>query len=111
MAQQAQPGWVPDTADFGARLALVRWRLGWNVREAERECNISQNLWSNWEHGSMPRNLIEVVNRVVLRTGVNRVWLMTGEGSPEPDQRPTDYMAAGSEALVIDITTRQEIAS
>ncbi len=83
-------GWIPDTATFGARLALVRWRYGWNVREAERECNVSQNLWAGWEQGKMPRNFIEIVNRIVLRTQVNKVWLMTGEGSPEPGPRSSD---------------------
>lgn len=78
------PNWIPDTSTFGARLALIRWRMGWNIREAERECNITQNLWGGWEDGKEPRNLIEVVNRIVLRTQVNKVWLLTGEGSPEP---------------------------
>jgi len=87
-----QPGWIPDTSSFGARMALVRWRFGWNYREAERECNTSKNLWAGWEQGSLPRNFIEVVNRVVLRTGVDKMWLMTGEGSPEPElnRQPLD---------------------
>lgn len=92
------PNWIPDVSTFGARLALVRWRMGWNLREAERECNITQNLWGGWEAGKEPRGFIETVNRITLRTGVNRVWLMTGEGSPErpdsdPNLRTTDYHA------------------
>jgi transcriptional regulator with XRE-family HTH domain len=79
----AQRNWIPDTASFAARLALVRWRMGWNIREAERECNLSQNSWAGYENGREPRKFIEVVNRIVLRTGVDRIWLMTGEGSPE----------------------------
>lgn len=81
-----QSNWIPDTSTFGARLALVRWRMGWNLREAERECNLSQNSWGAYETGRDPRRFVEVVNRIVLRTGVNRVWLMTGEGSPEPQR-------------------------
>lgn len=83
-----QQSWIPDTATFAARLALVRWRMGWNVREAERECHISQNSWLGYEGGRQPRNFVEIVNRIVLRTGVNKVWLMTGEGSPEPVEPP-----------------------
>lgn len=83
-----QPNWIPDVSTFGARLALVRWRMGWNVREAERECNLSQNTWGNWEEGALPRDLNSVVNRIVLRTQVAKMWLLTGEGSPEPGNTP-----------------------
>jgi transcriptional regulator with XRE-family HTH domain len=76
--------WIPDTSNLGARLALVRWRMGWNLKEAERECNLTQNTWGGYESGRAPRNLLEVVNRIVLRCGVDRIWLLTGEGSPEP---------------------------
>lgn len=85
--------WIPDTGTFGARLALVRWRMGWNLKEAERECGITQNLWSNWEAGSMPRDYIEAVAKIVWRTRVDRMWLMTGEGSPEPEDDSKDYGA------------------
>jgi transcriptional regulator with XRE-family HTH domain len=97
--------WIPDVATFGARLALVRWRMGWNLREAERECNITQNLWGGWEAGKEPRSFVEVVNRITLRTGVNRVWLMTGEGSPErpePNLPSPDY-----KAVVSDLTAHR----
>ena len=89
------PNWIPDTSTFGARLALVRWRMGWNLREAERECNITQNLWGGWEDGKEPRNFIEIVNRIVLRTGVEKVWLMTGQGSPEPQRPVNDVKSIG----------------
>lgn len=109
------PNWVPDASTFGARLALVRWRMGWNIREAERECNISQNLWGGWEAGKEPRNFIEIVNRIVLRTQVDRVWLMTGEGSPAPGPRPvTDVFRDGTVAIterpVVDLFTREAVA-
>ena len=102
---QLASNWIPDVSTFGARLALVRWRMGWNLREAERECNITQNLWGGWETGKEPRSFVETVNRIVLRTGVDRVWLMTGEGSPEPvaNEQTSDYKATGSEAVVSDL--------
>jgi transcriptional regulator with XRE-family HTH domain len=80
------PNWIPDASSLGARLALVRWRMGWNMKEAARECNITQNSWANWEAGMQPRNYVEVINRIVLRTRVDKLWLMTGEGSPEPSE-------------------------
>lgn len=87
--------WIPDASTFGARLALVRWRMGWNLKEAATECNLTQNSWGNWEGGAMPRNYIEVVNRIVLRTGVDKIWLMTGEGSPEPVRPEPDALDYG----------------
>lgn len=103
--------WIPDVSTFGARLALVRWRMGWNMKEAERECNITQNAWSKWEDGALPRNYVEIVNRVVLRTGVDKMWLMTGEGSPEPNRELVDYKATGPLAPVTPIRRGQSIAS
>lgn len=75
--------WNPDTSSFGARLALVRWKMGWNVAEAERECGTTQNLWANWEAGSMPRQLVEVVTKIAWRAKVDRNWLLMGEQSPD----------------------------
>lgn len=74
--------WVPDTSTFGARLALLRWKMGWNIREAERKCGISQNNWSGWEQGKAPRKIVEVVSRIHWATGVNRDWLLFGVGNP-----------------------------
>lgn len=88
MNTKPEANWIPDASTFGARLALVRWRMGWNIREAERECGLSQNTWAGWEHGATPRDFVEVVSKIHWATGVNRVWLMTGEGSPEPRESP-----------------------
>lgn len=97
--------WIPDTSTFGARLALVRWRMGWNLKEAATECNVGQNSWGNWEEGAMPRNYVEIVNRIVLRTRVNKLWLIDGTGSPEnPEPVTTDYGVEVSN--VIDLFTR-----
>lgn len=92
-----QPNWIPATDTFGARLALVRWHMGWNIAEAERECALTQNTWAGYESGREPRRYVEIVNRIVLRTSVNKIWLMTGEGSPENPETPTkDYGYEGS---------------
>jgi hypothetical protein len=91
--------WIPDTSTFAARLALVRWKMGWNLKEASLACNLSQNSWQNWEEGASPRNYIENINRIVLATRVNKLWLMTGEGSPETpslELSTSDYLAVVS---------------
>lgn len=75
--------WNPTASSFGARLALVRWKMGWNVAEAERECGTTQNLWANWESGSMPRQLVEVVTKIAWKAKVERNWLLTGEETPK----------------------------
>lgn len=108
--------WIPDTATFGARLALVRWRMGWNLKEAERECHLTQNTWSGYEAGKEPRRFVEVVNRIVLRTSVDKIWLMTGEGSPEPSapQEPatTDYGGVVSPIVTLaDVRSRRAVAA
>jgi hypothetical protein len=99
------PNWIPDTDAFGARLALVRWKLGWNLAEAERECALSQNTWGNWEAGAMPRNFIEAISKIAWRTKVDRYWLMDGTGSPNGSEPPTTDYGAG----VWDILTRRSL--
>ncbi|MEX1078923.1 MAG: helix-turn-helix domain-containing protein [Homoserinimonas sp.] len=79
--------WVPDTESFGARLALVRWKMGWNLKEASAECELSANSWSQWEEGAMPRNYPQAVMSISARTGVDLYWLMTGKG---PEGQPSD---------------------
>jgi len=76
------PNWIPSTSTFGARLALVRWKMGWNLKEASLACGLTQNSWQQWEAGSMPRNLVDAVGKIATHTGVNRNWLMFGEGDP-----------------------------
>lgn len=71
--------WVPDTSSFGARLALIRQRLGWNMKEAALACGFSQQSWRGWElRGSDPRGFADVARKISERTGVNEYWIMTG---------------------------------
>lgn len=90
MSTQLASSWIPDASTFGARLALVRWRMGWNVKQAADECQLSASSWANWEAGREPRKYVSTVASIVLRTGVDKLWLMTGEGSPEPKVQPKD---------------------
>jgi transcriptional regulator with XRE-family HTH domain len=69
--------WVPaDT--FALRLRILRHQLGVSVEEIAGRCRVSPATWSNWERGSRPRDLAQVVARVAAETGVSRDWLMWG---------------------------------
>lgn len=74
------PNWKPDTSAFGARLALIRWQLNYNQKEAALVCGVPPASWRAWEvDGSMPRDLVAVASQVAERTGCNRMWLMVGD--------------------------------
>ncbi len=74
-------GWVPDVSTFGARLALVRQRMGWNIKEAAEECGLPVASWRNWEAGKQPRDLVGVCRRISDRTGAQVQWLVFGSPS------------------------------
>lgn len=83
---EQQTGWVPDAGDaFGARLALVRQRMGWgNVKEAAVACGLPVESWRNWERDNRePRNYLEVCRTISNATGVSFMWLLTGQAPPE----------------------------
>lgn len=69
--------WVPED-DFRARLALVRNRMGWNVKDAGELTGVGDVNWRNWEHGKHPRNLEEVCRKIAAATGCSYQWLMLG---------------------------------
>jgi transcriptional regulator with XRE-family HTH domain len=73
---------ILDASEFGARLALVRWHMGWNISEAEKACGISQNTWANWEKGSRPRDFQKATESIAEKASVDLVWLMTGQAYP-----------------------------
>lgn len=74
------PGWKPDASTFGARLALIRWQLGYNIAEAARECDIPAQSWRSWEiYDRTPRDLIAVATQIAERVGCDRMWLMVGD--------------------------------
>jgi transcriptional regulator with XRE-family HTH domain len=77
------PGWVPDLSTLGARLALVRQAMGWNIAEAATACGVPVASWRNWENrGKEPRGLINVAMKIAGVTGIDYRWLALG-----PDQR------------------------
>jgi hypothetical protein len=71
--------WVPSVDTFGSRLALVRHRMNWNVKEAARECGLPAATWRSWEmDGSLPRNIITIAMTIASRTGCDYLWLVHG---------------------------------
>lgn len=83
MSIDLQTKWVPRPDTFGARLALVRWRMGWNLKEAALACGFPEGNWREWEtNGRVPRNIAEVALQISEHTrGVDDYWLMTGRMS------------------------------
>lgn len=102
---RAATGWIVDTSTFGARLALVRNHMKWNVKEAARECGQAAATWRVWEmEGAQPRDRVSVSKMIATRTGCDFLWLVHGpdrgdgnlphgsrnlpNGSPEPTPQP-----------------------
>ena len=82
-------GWVPTLNTFGARLAVVRQRMGWgNLKEAAIACGLPPASWRSWERdGVSPRRVVEIARGISERTGVDYMWLLTGQtpSDPRPD--------------------------
>ena len=95
------PGWVANDATFGARLALIRQRMGWgNVAKAAKECGVPIDSWRNWERdGREPHRLTTIAMTIASRTGCDYLWLVHG-----PDRgsvRPTTRYAPGGRVLAV----------
>ena len=86
MTTQVDIRWVPRVDSLGARLALVRHTMGWNIKEAALACGLPQGSWREWElNGRDPRGLERAAARISERTGCDEYWLMTGKtNGPHP---------------------------
>jgi hypothetical protein len=81
-ADAVERGWVPSDESFSARLALVRNRLGWNMKEAALACGLPPSSWMHWESdGKHPRNYTDVCQTISARTGADYAWLALGRTS------------------------------
>jgi hypothetical protein len=72
--------WTPDDSTFGARLALIRQKMGWgNIAKAAKECGVPTDSWRNWEvDGREPHRLVTIAMAIATRTRVNLDWLVYG---------------------------------
>lgn len=79
LGAQDPTNWIPSDESFAARLALVRWRMGWNIKEAALACGVPAASWRLWElENAQPRRLVEVAGRISERTGCDYGWLLAG---------------------------------
>lgn len=83
-------GWSVDDSEFGARLALVRQRMQWNIKEAARECGLPAASWASWEAGSSPRRYTEICQKIAARTGADFIWLIVGPRHGRSSIGPTN---------------------
>lgn len=89
MVTSTRIGWTADDSTFGARLALVRQRMGWgNLKEAAMACGLPAESWRRWERDNRaPRDKDDIAWRIAERTGCDYGWLLGGP-------RLTSYAAA-----------------
>jgi hypothetical protein len=75
-------GWVADDSEFGARLALVRQKMGWgNIAKAAKECGVPVDSWRNWEvDGRLPHRITTISMAIATRTNCDYRWLVHGPG-------------------------------
>lgn len=76
----ATAGWVATDATFGARLVLIRQKMGWgNIAKAARECGVPTDSWRNWEvDGVEPHRRTTIAKMIATRTGCDYLWLVHG---------------------------------
>lgn len=79
-SHETEAGWTADASTFGARLALIRQRMGWgNVERAARECGLPVETWRSWERDNrIPNRLVTIAMAIAARTGCDYLWLVHG---------------------------------
>jgi transcriptional regulator with XRE-family HTH domain len=66
-------------ADVGARIALIRSRLGLKRYEFAERLGVTRATQGNWEMGQMPR--ADLLDRLARSGGVSVEWLLHGHDS------------------------------
>jgi len=101
MTTESTHGWVPSDQAFAARLALVRNRMGWNLKEAALACGLPPSSWTNWEtKGKRPHDYVQVCQAIANRTGANFEWLALGP-KEEADLPPTTHQKVSERSLPV----------
>jgi transcriptional regulator with XRE-family HTH domain len=76
------------TDSFAHRLLLVRAQLGhMTVKDAAAKSGLNYAAWSKWEHGAMPRDILEVVEAISEGLGVDHEWLLRGGALSRPERK------------------------
>ena len=102
--------WTASDAAFGARLALIRQRMGWgNVKEAALACGMPVESWRSWERDNvLPRRYLETCAQIAAAAGCDYGWLV--DRRPSGSSQPTAaYIRAKLRAIEGNgrTTTRQ----
>lgn len=79
----AQGAWIPEDS-FATRLIAARKGRGLTQERAAEQCGLDDGSWSNWENGSKPRAMNEVVRKISIGLNVDREWLMWGRETTCP---------------------------
>lgn len=67
---------------------LVRAHAGnITIKKAAELCGLNYGSWSNWERGSKPQDIIDVVEKISDGLGIDAQWLMFGGPLAEPEAR------------------------
>jgi len=93
-------GWIADDSTFGARLALVRQRMGWtNVKEAATACGLPTENWRRWERGETePRRIVTIAMTIATAAGCDYLWLVHG-----PNRGGATLSSIESDARIVAI--------
>ena len=93
-------GWIADDSTFGARLALVRQRMGWtNVKEAATACGLPAENWRRWERGETePRRIVTIAMTIATRAGCDYLWLVHG-----PNRGGATLSSSNSDARIVAV--------
>jgi transcriptional regulator with XRE-family HTH domain len=109
--QSIEHGWVPELT-FGARLALIRQRYGWNVKEAAIACRLPVQSWRGWERDHMqPRRYLEVCRMIAEATGASYDWLLDGRRFPSPRSTSTPEYAERDPRKKVTVRNEEDTSS
>lgn len=100
--------WIPDDSTFGARLALVRWKLQWNVKEAADACGLNDQSWRNWESGKLPRDIVTTARTIADITGCSEKWLVVGDQNWKDLTPPDLHVLPGGKPTKFDTRPEQQ---
>lgn len=85
-SRELPDNWKVDASDFGARLALIRWQMGWNMKEAAIACGVPAQTWRVWELGIFtPRDIVAMAKQISERTRCDYLWLLVGDQGDQPE--------------------------
>lgn len=97
--------WVPTDDTFAARLAMVRHRSGWNIKEAAVACGVPPASWRLWEiDGARPRDQVAAARLISGAAGCDFQWLLLGRNEGRVGVTETD--PSSTQRVVATVSSR-----